>query len=72
MAVHQKPLANSAQHKELNGQLPGLDIRHVEYVDIRRRKYFFGAQGRGLIRHISIAGALGFFLFGYDQGVLGV
>ncbi|CAH0033265.1 unnamed protein product [Clonostachys rhizophaga] len=34
-------------------------------------RYFFGIQGRTLRMHISVAGALGFLLFGYDQGVLG-
>ena len=36
------------------------------------KKYFFGARGKALVRQISFAGGLGFFLFGYDQGVLGV
>lgn len=36
------------------------------------KNYFFGAQGKALVSQISIAGGLGFFLFGYDQGVLGV
>jgi hypothetical protein len=40
--------------------------------DLEHKKFFFGAQGRALRNHISIAGALGFLLFGYDQGVLGV
>lgn len=38
----------------------------------KSKKYFFGAQGKALVRQISFAGGLGFFLFGYDQGVLGV
>lgn len=36
------------------------------------RKYIFGIQGQTLRTHISLAGAFGFLLFGYDQGVLGV
>lgn len=36
------------------------------------QKYFFGAQGKQLRSLISVAGGLGFLLFGYDQGVLGV
>lgn len=38
---------------------------------ITRCKYFIGAEGGTLVRHVSIAGAIG-FLLGYDQGVLGV
>ncbi|KAL4896720.1 general substrate transporter [Aspergillus ambiguus] len=34
------------------------------------RKYLFGVQGRALRNNISIAGAFGFLLFGYDQGFL--
>lgn len=44
----------------------------VNLSDIPRRRYFFGAQGRSLTTHVAIAGGLGFLLFGYDQGVLGV
>ena len=39
---------------------------------IRRHRYAFGAQGKTLMRTISACGAIGFLLFGYDQGVLGV
>ncbi|KAM6523107.1 hypothetical protein FSOLCH5_003726 [Fusarium solani] len=39
--------------------------------DIASKKYFFGLRGKALRRQISFAGALGFLLFGYDQGVLG-
>lgn len=42
-----------------------------ELDDIPRARYFFGAEGKTLMRHISIAGSIGFLLFGYDQGVLG-
>lgn len=44
----------------------------VQYGNIPSKKYFFGAQGKALSRQVSFAGALGFLLFGYDQGVLGV
>lgn len=37
-----------------------------------RRRYAFGYQGKVLMRTISACGAIGFMLFGYDQGVLGV
>ncbi|KAL2848603.1 general substrate transporter [Aspergillus pseudodeflectus] len=33
-------------------------------------KYLFGAQGRALRNNVSLAGAFGFLLFGYDQGFL--
>ncbi|KUL81393.1 hypothetical protein ZTR_09881 [Talaromyces verruculosus] len=36
-----------------------------------QKKYFFGIQGKALRNHISIAGAIGFLLFGYDQGFFG-
>lgn len=32
----------------------------------------FGIQGRALTHNISLAGAFGFLLFGYDQGFIGV
>jgi hypothetical protein len=35
-------------------------------------KYLFGAQGRALRNNVSLAGAFGFLLFGYDQGFLSV
>ena len=42
------------------------------YANIPRKRYFFGAQGRALTAQVAIAGSIGFMLFGYDQGVLGV
>lgn len=36
------------------------------------KRYFFGAQGKSLTRQVSLAGGIGFLLFGYDQGVFGV
>ena len=48
---------------------PPLDI---DVANIERKRYFFGAQGKTLNAHIAIAGSIGFLLFGYDQGVLGV
>lgn len=44
----------------------------VDLDNIPRRRYIFGAEGRSLTTHVAIAGSLGFLLFGYDQGVLGV
>ncbi|KAI9751631.1 MAG: Ubiquitin-conjugating enzyme E2 H [Chaenotheca gracillima] len=41
-----------------------------EDINFPRKRYFFGTEGRNLMLHISIAGSLGFLLFGYDQGVL--
>lgn len=38
----------------------------------RGQRYAFGLQGKALRANISIAGALGFLLFGYDQGFLSV
>lgn len=43
---------------------------HID-VNAPRKRYFFGAQGKSLVRAISAAGTVGFLLFGYDQGVLG-
>ncbi|KAF2123156.1 general substrate transporter [Lophiotrema nucula] len=40
-------------------------------ADIKHSSFFFGVQGKKLQHMISVAGALGFLLFGYDQGVLG-
>ncbi|KAL2871155.1 sugar porter family MFS transporter [Aspergillus lucknowensis] len=37
---------------------------------LKHPKYLFGAQGRALRNNVSIAGAFGFLLFGYDQGFL--
>lgn len=39
---------------------------------IVNKQYFFGLQGDSLRHQISLAGSIGFLLFGYDQGVLGV
>ncbi|GAM33607.1 hypothetical protein TCE0_011f00630 [Talaromyces pinophilus] len=39
-------------------------------VGSRGQRYAFGLQGKALRANISIAGALGFLLFGYDQGFL--
>lgn len=44
----------------------------IDSSSIPRRRYFLGAEGAALTRQIAIAGAIGFMLFGYDQGVLGV
>lgn len=38
----------------------------------RPPRYAFGIQGKALRANISVAGALGFLLFGYDQGFLSV
>lgn len=43
-----------------------------EYADAPRHRYLFGHQGSILMCGISLAGSVGFLLFGYDQGVLGV
>lgn len=50
----------------LNSSLLNVDL------NAPRRRYAFGAQGKTLMRTISACGAIGFLLFGYDQGVLGV
>ncbi|CAL5873626.1 uncharacterized protein PFLUO_LOCUS7907 [Penicillium psychrofluorescens] len=42
-----------------------------DYADAPRHRYLFGHQGSILMRAISVAGSIGFLLFGYDQGVLG-
>lgn len=52
--------------------VPGPTQDDIPRGDIPRKRYFFGAQGTGLLRHIAVAGSIGFLLFGYDQGVLGV
>lgn len=46
----------------------------AQYIDANasRRRFAFGAQGKPLLRTIMACGAIGFLLFGYDQGVLGV
>lgn len=41
-------------------------------LNVPRTRYFFGHRGSTLMSAISFAGSVGFFLFGYDQGVLGV
>lgn len=43
-----------------------------EVHEVQSKKYFFGSQGKSLIFQVSFAGSIGFLLFGYDQGVLGV
>ncbi|KAL6242282.1 hypothetical protein RBB50_010830 [Rhinocladiella similis] len=40
-------------------------------VNAPRGRFAFGAQGKALMRMITGCGAIGFLLFGYDQGVLG-
>lgn len=45
---------------------------HQVDVNASRHRYAFGLQGKHLLRTISACGAIGFLLFGYDQGVLGV
>ncbi|CAK7200341.1 hypothetical protein SEUCBS139899_003032 [Sporothrix eucalyptigena] len=49
---------------------PASAFVHID-VNAPRKRYFFGAQGKSLMRAISAAGTVGFLLFGYDQGVLG-
>ena len=44
----------------------------IDFNNVPRKSYFFGTEGKALQRHIAIAGSIGFLLFGYDQGVLGV
>lgn len=54
---------------------PEYDGRHdvaVDFTDVPRKRYFFGTEGSALRKHVAIAGSIGFLLFGYDQGVLGV
>lgn len=58
--------------KEAKGDSEISPARSISTAPGSRRSYFFGVQGKTLIRHVSIAGAVGFLLFGYDQGVLGV
>jgi hypothetical protein len=42
------------------------------YENIPRKRFFLGCQGKKLTTQVAIAGSIGFLLFGYDQGVLGV
>ena len=52
---------------------PSQSQAHVEYNNNdSRRRYFLGAQGKALTAQVAVAGSIGFLLFGYDQGVLGV
>ena len=44
----------------------------VDFTNVPRKRYFFGTEGSALRMHVAIAGLIGFLLFGYDQGVLGV
>ncbi|OJJ02059.1 hypothetical protein ASPVEDRAFT_132485 [Aspergillus versicolor CBS 583.65] len=48
------------------------ESRHVEALptDFKSRRYLGGLRGQPLVRAITLAGAIGFLLFGYDQGVL--
>jgi hypothetical protein len=55
-----------------NGPAASSSVIEHEQEDFKGKKFFMGSQGKALRTQISIAGALGFLLFGYDQGVLGV
>lgn len=50
------------------------ETRHIEVVhpDYRPRRYCGGLRGSALMQVITMAGGIGFLLFGYDQGVLSV
>jgi hypothetical protein len=50
----------------------GSALEHAPSTSKPRARYAFGCQGTSLMRIISTCGAVGFMLFGYDQGVLGV
>ena len=56
---------------ELASQSSGRANNTID-LDAPRKKYFFGHQGSTLMGAISFTGSVGFLLFGYDQGVLGV
>lgn len=63
-----------ANKSEDTATQPDVPTHHEEIEDTSslKQKFFFGARGKSLTRQISFAGAIGFMLFGYDQGVLGV
>jgi hypothetical protein len=50
------------------------ETQHVEFAQpgYIRRSYGGGLRGKALMRAITLAGGIGFLLFGYDQGVLSV
>ncbi|KAL1845063.1 hypothetical protein VTK73DRAFT_1207 [Phialemonium thermophilum] len=58
-------LAPTPTNPAAGATLAGIDL------SAPRKKYLFGTRGPALVRVISLAGAVGFLLFGYDQGVLG-
>lgn len=64
--------APSEKQGDAAGSEPDHSSPNTYAGDVVAKKYFFGAQGKTLIRQICFASGLGFFLFGYDQGVLGV
>jgi hypothetical protein len=72
MAVPEENDPISNEGEKIHLQPEDLQHEHIEFENIPRKRYFFGIQGRSLRRNIAIAGSIGFFLFGYDQGVLGV
>ncbi|KAJ6030190.1 uncharacterized protein N7446_000749 [Penicillium canescens] len=49
----------------------GQDQNQADSASAMHPKYMFGTQGKALRRNISLAGAFGFLLFGYDQGFIG-
>ena len=56
--------------KDENGE----ETRHIEAAtpNYTPHKYFFGSRGPPLVKGITLAGAIRFLLFGYDQGVFSV
>jgi len=63
--------SNSDQASGRVESAPKTSVANVD-VNAPRARYAFGYQGKTLMRTISTCGAIGFLLFGYDQGVLGV
>lgn len=66
------PSSSQSEKTQAQQQQQDPQDESIDFENIPRKRYFFGLQGRSLRRNISIAGSIGFLLFGYDQGVLSV
>lgn len=71
---YEKPASYTAEvaTESSSGRQNGiLSIGEIN-VDAPQKQFFFDHRGKCLMRAITLTGSVGFFLFGYDQGVLGV
>lgn len=70
--MSKEALQDVERHSDQTSSHEGSALEHSPSTSKPRARYAFGCQGTSLMHIISTCGAVGFMLFGYDQGVLGV